>query len=609
MASQERLQSLVETWLEWDENADTRSEIESLRNDGNWVELEKRLGSHIQFGTAGLRGPMQAGFTAMNLVTVIGASQGIAMYMLDTMEHREPSQLSVLIGHDTRHHSPEFARVAASAFASKGINVLLYEDYVPTPFVSFGVNYFKANVGIMITASHNPKADNGYKVYWSNGCQINTPVDKQIADSIGKNQKPWLNAFRPFAPTARSAQLYLRDEVLGAYISRLKEVCQQRERPQETAELSSKPFLYTPLHGVGSFVMEKIARDVLHTAVHVVPEQKDPDPEFSTVKFPNPEEPGALDAAISAADIVHADIIVANDPDADRLATAERTDHGWHVFTGDQLGVILAYYIIELEQANPSSQRVALLSSAVSSGMLKKLVRSAGPQFHHEETLTGFKWIGNRAKSLTERGFKVVFGYEEALGYMYPLISFDKDGLAAATLYMEAQKHWKRQGITPYSKLVALYDVIGYHESINTYFRSPTPLATRAFFEGLRKTLDQNPSLAEMPFEKWRDVTRGYAYGIFDSPLQDPGSQMITCVVIPEHKMPDSKVTFTLRGSGTEPKLKLYLEASSSAKQIADLQAVQVLKAIISEWVTNFGSGLTYPTKFATSSGRTITID
>lgn len=607
MALKGKVLPLVQQWLDWDENQQTRREIEQLRQDEHWEELNRRLGPPIQFGTAGLRGQMQAGFAFMNTLTVISASQGIAEYMLASMEHKTPSDLSVLIGHDTRHHSAEFAQLAAVAFKSKGITVLLYEDYVPTPFVSFGVNHFRASVGIMVTASHNPAKDNGYKVYWSNGCQINKPVDEDIAKSIRQHEKPWPGAFEALGkPPARSAR-HLREEVLEAYLDRLKLVCPLPSKMQK-----QKPFVYTPMHGVGNFVMTRIVKEVLDRTMEIVSQQEKPDPNFPTVKFPNPEESGALDLAYDTANELGCDTIIANDPDADRLAVAERVaDKSWHKFTGDQLGILLASYLIEMEKANePLDQSVVLLSSVVSSSMLKKMVVRENSRFLHKGTLTGFKYIGNMARWWSEHGSKALFGYEEALGYMLPTVSFDKDGLAAAALYLVAREHWQSRGLTPNEKLLQIYDEIGYHESINTYFTSPQPESTKLFFTHIRDTIEVDMlKLGQLSSEKWMDVTQGLATGEWDEIFQDKGSQMITSVFVPDLEKPESKVTFTLRGSGTEPKVKLYLEASSPDKAIANAQAIEILQLIVSEWLKKFGRDLTYPRNVTSSSGRSITMD
>ena len=607
MALQEKVLPLVQQWLDWDENPQTRKEIEQLCQDENWKELDKRLRAPIEFGTAGLRGRMQAGFAFMNCLTVISASQGIAEYMLASMEHKYPSDLSVLIGNDTRHHSADFAQLAAAAFKSKGITVLIYEDYVPTPFVSFGVNHFRASVGIMVTASHNPAQDNGYKVYWSNGCQINKPIDENIAESIRQHEKPWPGAFDVLGKPRTRGASRLREEVLEAYLDRLKSVCPPPSKGQE-----QKPFVYTPMHGVGHFVMTRIVKEVLGRTMETVSQQEKPDPDFPTVKFPNPEESGALDLSYDTANGLGCDTIIANDPDADRLAVAERlADKSWHKFTGDQLGVLLASYLIEMEKANESlDQKVVLLSSVVSSSMLKKMVARERPRFLHQGTLTGFKYIGNIARWWSDHGSRALFGYEEALGYMLPTVSFDKDGLAAATLYLVAREYWQTRGVTPYEKLLQIYDDIGYHESINTYFTSPQPESTKLFFTKIRNTVDVDMlKLGHLSSEKWMDVTQGLALGEWDEVFQDKGSQMITCIFVPDSEKPDSKVTFTLRGSGTEPKVKLYLEASSPDRTVANAHAVEILKLIVSEWLKKFGRDLTYPRNVTSSSGRSIAID
>lgn len=595
------LRSRLEQWLDWDHDEETRGEIETLKAAENWSELDKRLIFDIQFGTAGLRGRMQAGFAFINSLTVLLASQGIADYMLSSIQHDNPKDLSVLIGHDTRHRSARFANLAAAAFASKGITVHCYDDYVPTPFVSFGVLEIKASVGVMITASHNPAMDNGYKVYWSNGCQINTPLDQHIAAAIKQSGKPspelWVNQ-----ESIRTDGL--RKITMDAYIDRLNYSIKTDKQPMAA-------FVYTPMHGVGNFAMQRVAKEVLYSPVIVVDQQQHPDPDFPTVKFPNPEESRALDLAFETANRKNIDVVIANDPDADRLAVAERIDDDqWHKFTGDQLGVLLASYLLEMEaRTGHEDQKVAVLASAVSSGMLRKMVAIAGRRFQFEETLTGFKWIGNRARTLAEDGYTPLFGYEEALGYMLPTISYDKDGIAAAALYLSARAYWETRHLKPYQKLLCIYEEIGYHESINTYFISPSPTVTTKVFDWIRQSEEVKKSqLGAYIFEKWRDVTNGIVVGQWDNELTDSGSQMLTFVLMSTQVGQDSRVSFTFRGSGTEPKLKLYLEASSSDKETADIQAAEVVQLIMQQWLSKFGSGLTYANTLTSSSGRTIRI-
>jgi phosphoglucomutase len=366
---------LIHRWLAWDMDPSTRVQIETLTASQDWPQLEKYLRTRIQFGTAGLRGPMVAGFANINCLTIIQASQGVASYLASSGRGAQ----SVVIGYDTRHQSSKFARLAANAFKRKGIEPILFEvrtlrgesstcsssflvvanavadcsqQYVPTPLVSFGVRHYHADAGVMITASHNPAQDNGYKVYLSNGAQINAPVDQLIAASILENQEPWEGAWDTTLDKDVSA---IVKDVVDAYVVRVKWALEMLQ-PSIPADRIIVPLpisigksaMYTPLHGVGANYLDSVVNRVTRSSLGVVEPQRLPDPDFPTVGFPNPEEDGALDLAYLAADAAKQSLVIANDPDADRFAAAQKLpDEKWHRFTGDQMSVLLASYLLD----------------------------------------------------------------------------------------------------------------------------------------------------------------------------------------------------------------------------------------------------------------------
>lgn len=338
------------------------------------------------------------------------------------------------------------------------------------------------------------------------------------------------------------------------------------------------------MHGVGLVPMEAILKAVdSHDRIVVVHEQAQPDAEFPTVVYPNPEEAGALDMAKVTADRDNVRLILANDPDADRFAVAEKLDDGsWHQFTGDQVGVLLSAYLAK----NAKPERTGdewMLTTAVSSQMLSVLAEAQG--FAVEETLTGFKWLGNRSLALQGKGQKVHFAYEEALGYMFPDIVHDKDGIAAAVVFLRACKDWP--SCSPWAKLQELYGIYGYFHTINTYWRSPDMIATSAVFDQVRRIGNPHPKfVGRRAVVRWRDLTVGYDSSTDDHTADLPvskSSQMITCWLEKIDGI-DEGIRFTVRASGTEPKIKIYLECHSNDPISAKTGAAHMLERIKLEW-------------------------
>nr|POE78065.1 phosphoribomutase [Quercus suber] len=571
------IQDLASRWLNQDHDPDTHQEINDLVQSNNELELERRLRQPISFGTAGLRSSMKAGFAHMNSLTVLQASQGLAQYILDQQRAAcsDDKRLSIVIGHDARKNSAKFASLAASAFIGKGFEVLWFEKLVHTPMVPFAVGRYKAAAGVMVTASHNPKNDNGYKVYWSNGCQIIPPHDTGIAQRI---KQVAANFSWDVAEDIVDSNLRVRfvfTDATQAYHESLQSLVVP---PEITDDPIS--FVYTPMHGVGLPFMEDLV-DMLKiskNSMHIVDAQALPDPDFPTVPFPNPEEKGALTLAIHEAGLTSSTIIIANDPDADRFAVAQQIDdRTWYQLTGNQMGILLASYIFETWAGDKN--KLAMLASTVSSRMLSTMAAKEG--FHFRETLTGFKWLGNVAQQLASEGYTAAFAYEEAIGYMFPSVVWDKDGIAAASVFLTAWRSWMRQNLTPWEKLQQLYQRYGHFEDANTYLISPSPDVTTAVFTAIRTASNTSRPIkvGRRQILRWRDLTLGFddktPGGIPDLPI-DPTAQMITCEL--------GDVVLTARGSGTEPKIKLYIEGTAATSAEAKAKANEVLQDLLVEW-------------------------
>ncbi|KAK6435737.1 hypothetical protein LTR95_008077 [Oleoguttula sp. CCFEE 5521] len=566
--------TLAEHWLALDRDEATRNEISDLLEGKDHDALESRLRNRISFGTAGLRASMKAGFAHMNSLTVLQASHGLADYLLATEPvPADGKPHSMVLGYDARHNSQRFARLAAAAFLSKGIRVLWFGQLVHTPIVPFAIRHYGATAGVMVTASHNPKQDNGYKVYWSNGSQIIPPHDVGIAEAIEAvgEVETWDESIVDSHENVER----IFTEATRAYLGALRETVWPLPSVEQVI-----PITYTPLHGVGLPFLRQIAHDMWFRGsnLRVVASQAQPDPDFPTVPFPNPEEAGALDEAIKEAEKYGIGVVIANDPDADRFKAAERQPGGawWHI-SGNEMGILFASHIFETYTGNRS--RMTMLASTVSSRMLSAMAAAEG--FHFEDTLTGFKWLGNVGQRLQAEGKEVIFAFEEAIGYMFPSVVWDKDGVAAAAVFLSAMQRWRKQGLTARGKLEKLYERYGYFADANTYLVSPSPAVTVKVFERIR-TLDHGSAPSKIgtrDVNRWRDLTLGLDSGSPDGtptfPV-DASAQMLTCEL--------EDVVFTCRGSGTEPKIKIYIEARGKSKATAAELASAVLADLMTDW-------------------------
>ena len=406
------LRAEAERWIAGDPDERDRAELRALLDDGGEAaraDLADRFGARLEFGTAGLRGAIGAGPNRMNRAVVRAATAALAGW-LSSYRGPDAAQAGVVIGCDARHRSDEFAEEAARVLGGAGIRARLLPPRQPTPLLAFAVRHLRAAAGIMITASHNPPADNGYKLYLGDGAQIIPPVDKQIAGAIaGLGDLSRIPVALPDSPLIAR----LGDEVARAYLDAIVAAVPGPAAPG--GEPSGVRVVYTPLHGVAAGLALRAFERAGFGPPKVVAAQAEPDPAFPTVAFPNPEEPGALDLALAQARDTGADLVIANDPDGDRLAVAvpdATASGGWRALTGDQVGGLLGAYLLDRAPGpEPSARLVA--TTVVSSTLLAKVAAAAGVRY--AETLTGFKWIVRAADGVP--GARFVFGYEEALGY------------------------------------------------------------------------------------------------------------------------------------------------------------------------------------------------
>ncbi|TFK14837.1 T-cell leukemia homeobox protein 3 [Platysternon megacephalum] len=558
-----RLTEAAAQWLRWDKNTKTSEIVKQLVAEENAGELQKYFGSRMEFGTAGLRAAMGAGISQMNDLTIIQTTQGFCRYLEKNFS--DLKKRGVVIGFDARAHpssgssSKRFARLAATTFISQGIPVYLFSNIIPTPFVPYTITHLKLSAGIMITASHNPKQDNGYKVYWENGAQITSPHDKGISQAIEENQEPWPQAWDD---SLVDSSLLLHDPYVTInkdYFKDIQKHCFHRNINKET----KLKFIHTSVHGVGHEFVQSAFKAFDFKPPLPVPEQKDPDPEFPTVKYPNPEEgKGVLTLSFALAEKEGAGIILANDPDADRLLVAEKQESGeWKVFSGNELGALLGWWIFTCwknQNQDPTAIKdVYMLSSTVSSKILRAIALKEG--FHFEETLTGFKWMGNRAKQLTDQGKTVLFAFEEAIGYMCSPVVLDKDGVSAAVITAEMSSWLATKNLSLSQQLKAIYDEYGYHITKASYFICHDPKTIKELFENLRNYDGKNTypkSCGKFKVSGVRDLTTDYDSSQPDQKAVLPtskSSQMITFTF-------SNGGVATMRTSGTEPKIKYYAE-------------------------------------------------
>jgi len=553
-----------------DPDVETRAELEALvsRVEGGDEaarrDLADRMAGPLEFGTAGLRGRVEAGLARMNRLAVVKATWGLGAHLLHEAERGSPDPRSrgVVVGFDGRHSSRGFAEDAAAVLNGLGIPVLLFPDPVPTPLLSFSVPHLRAAAGVTVTASHNPPPDNGYKVYLASGAQLVPPIDAAIAARIAA--APRLDAIaRPVPADAAARGLRLLVDVRDAaveeaYLGGLADGSVHRDVPVPLR------LAYTAMHGVGHRLAVRALARAGFDGVAVEPSQADPDGAFRTVAFPNPEEPGAMDRVLALAEATGAELVLANDPDADRLAAAvpHPSGRGYRMLSGNEIGVLLADDVLDHAQA--AGRQKLVVTTLVSSSLLSRMARDRGAAYR--ETLTGFKWIVDAALRGEAEGLAFVFGYEEALGFTVGSLVRDKDGIGAALRLAERARFLKARGVSLLDQLDGLLVTHGLSHQLQWSVVLPGAEG-RARIDAAMARLRSSPParIGASPVVRVLDAEAGEERVRGERrPSGLPRSDVLAF-------QSEDGARLTVRPSGTEPKIKFYLELVGQARQRADV--------------------------------------
>ena len=535
MSLDQSLVAEVAEWIALDPSTSDAALLQKWLDDGNESDLRRCFNGFLQFGTAGLRGPIGPGPSCMNRAVVHRAAAGIAAYM------KARGLTKVVIGRDARYGSEDFTQESAEVFAGAGMEVFVLPRPMATPVLAYATTVLGADVGIMVTASHNPPQDNGYKVYLGGvvdgvryaGSQIVPPAEIQIAAEIAK-----INHLAP----KKTGWTVLNDDLFNQYVTATASLARSK---------NPLKVVYSAMHGVGSESIEAVFKAAGFSEIHFVEEQKLPDPAFPTVAFPNPEEPGAIDLSLALARKIEADIVIANDPDADRCAAAINDPAtGWRMLRGDEVGAILGHYIATTMKDSTIGK--AFGNSIVSSSILKKIADKHGIEFH--ETLTGFKWL---AKIPNLR-----YGYEEALGYAVDALSVnDKDGISAALMIAQCAGELKAAGRTMADYLDEIWSTYGFHATEQISIRVNSIAQVDTLLARLRKNPPQSIG--------------GFALTQADD-LERPTDGLPPTNGLRYWFGPNLRVI--IRPSGTEAKMKCYIELCAPQNE-----AILILPALRSE--------------------------
>ena len=553
-----------ERYTEWMQKLPEGSELlEELKEiQGSEAEISDRFYQEIVFGTAGLRGICGAGTNRMNVLTVGRATQGIAAYILNSGE--DPKR-GVAIAYDCRYHSKEFSEYAAEIFAGNGIPAYLFPSMRPTPELSFAIRKTGAVSGVNMTASHNPKEYNGYKVYWSDGAQISGAVSDGMLKEISK-----LDFFDEFPriPLEEAVKqglvVMLGEQMDREYLDYVKSMSQ---RPAEQLD-KSVPVVYTPLNGAGSIPMQQLAEEEGYTGFCIVPEQKDPDPEFTTVGYPNPEDPKGFALAEKLGKEVKAEVLIATDPDSDRMAV-EIPDGkgGFRALNGNQTGAMLIAYMAEsMKDKGTLPERAAMIKSIVTGDMGKTICEAYGIRVF--EALTGFKNICGVIPKAEALGYSYFFGYEESIGCAPGEAVRDKDGVCAAMLVMEMAAYYRKKGMSLGDYLNALYEKYGYfaEDQVSFVLKGQEGAAKiAAIMEEVRNNTPE--AFGALKVKRTVDYINGQNIG---SEEEVPASNVLIFYM-------EDGSWFAMRPSGTEPKIKFYYYAKADSGEKAQ-ESVRILK-------------------------------
>ena len=529
---------VAQSWLDGNYDQQTKDEVRALMA-GDQTALEDAFYRNLEFGTGGLRGVMGVGTNRMNKYTVGMATQGLANYI---RKHCTGDDIKVCVSYDCRNHSREFAKITADVFSANGLHVYLFENLRPTPELSYSIRKMGAQSGVMVTASHNPKEYNGYKVYWSDGAQITSPVDKDIVAEVNAISDPSMVKFTPGEGAGKIE--IMGSEVDNAY---LDDILSLMLSPEARAKHSDIKIVYTPLHGTGVRLVPMALDRLGFKNIYHVPEQDVNDGDFPTVQSPNPEEPSALKMAVETADREHADIVLATDPDADRMGIAVRDNDGKMVlFNGNQTGSMLTYYILtrwkELGKLDPSKY---VVKTIVTTELIRAIAEKFGVKVYN--VLTGFKYIAEIVKRNEGKG-EFICGGEESYGFNVGEYVRDKDAVIACSMVAECACWAAEQGLTLYQLMQKIYKEFGYYrESLTSLVRKGK--AGVEEIAAIMTDMRNNPpaELAGSPVVKVIDYNKPEETGL-------PKSNVLQF-------FSEEGDVVSVRPSGTEPKIKFYFGA------------------------------------------------
>lgn len=548
---------------------ETKKELESIKN--NEKEIEDRFYKELEFGTAGLRGVIGAGSNRMNKYTVGRATQGLANFIL-----KEGTQeKGIAISYDSRHMSKEFSEEAALCLNANGIKTYIFDELRPVPELSFTVRQLKCTAGIMITASHNPPEYNGYKVYWDDGAQIIPPKDKQIIDEVNKTEFSQIKKMNKEDAIKAGLYIEIGKEIDDKFVNTLKSLVLNPEVIKKVQD--DIKIVYTPLHGAGNVPVQRVLKELGFTHVFVVPEQEKPDGDFPTVSYPNPEDKNAFKLALELAKKVDADVVLATDPDSDRLGVYSKDDNGEYIaYTGNMSALLIAEY--ELSQKKEKGMlpdNGAFITTIVSSDMAKAIAKAYGLRVF--ETLTGFKWIGEKIRQFEEQHtYSYQFGFEESYGCLISPHARDKDGISAVMALCEATAYYKSKGITLWQQMLNIYKKYGFYKEgqISIVLKGADGAEQiKAKMEKMRA----NPpkSLAGHKVMEVRDYKE-------HTIVKENGERS-------ETDLPTSNVLYydltdnawcCVRPSGTEPKIKFYMGVRGESMEDADKKLEELTEAM-----------------------------
>lgn len=541
----------------------TKAELKSIA--GNDKEIEERFYKSLEFGTGGLRGIIGAGTNRMNIYTVRKATQGLANYILKQGD--EAKKMGVCIAFDSRRFSPEFASEAALVLNGNGIKTYVFDELRPTPELSFAVRRLGCIAGIVITASHNPPEYNGYKAYWSDGGQIPYPRDEEIIEEVNMVEK-FSQIKTADIDEAKKTGLY---NIVGKEIDVEfdKNVKSQSLNPEAIAKVADDfKIVYTPLHGTGNKPVRRILSALGFKNVHVVPEQEEPDSEFSTVSYPNPEDPKAFKLALELADKVGADIIIGTDPDADRVgAVVKNADGEYVILSGNMTGVLLTEYILSQRKRNGGlPENPVIISTIVSTNMILPITAHYNVELIN--VLTGFKYIGEKIKEFEQSGDKdFIFGFEESYGCLSGTYARDKDAVCATMLICELAAYYKLQGMTLFDGLQELYKKYG-------YYKETIESITLKGKDGIESIIKIMRNLRNNPPAKVGDLlvntVSDYKTSVTKNNVTNqeyPTGLPVSDVLY--YTLEDDS-WFCIRPSGTEPKIKIYFGVTGQSQKDSD---------------------------------------